>query len=263
MVVAAAAAGGGGMIPARIAAGVVAGAGWHALVQLAGRADGAGLATTLALLAVLGWALLRAGHGVSSTGLTVTLLALGVAAVSGITLLEIIVLVAALGWCALGAWRWPPMLLALLGVPMLPTLDVLVAGPLRRISAVLTTWLLRGNGIDVSLEGVALQWQGKQLLFDGPCSGVRMLWALLVLACAAGVIQRMPPARFALLLAATVIVAVVGNALRAASLFYLEAGFVTAIGGPVAHEAIGLAAFAIVAGGAVALLARGRVVAWR
>ncbi len=251
------------MIPARIAAAIVAAAGWHALVHLAGRADGVGLATTLALLAALGGVLLRADHGVPAGGLVIALLALGGAGVAGIPLLEIVVLVAALGWCAIGRWRWPPMLLALLAVPMLPTLDVLVAGPLRRVSAMLTTWLLRGNGIDVTLEGVALQWQGRQLLFDGPCSGVRMLWALLVLACLGGVLQRMPPARFAVLLGATVAVAVVGNALRAASLFYLETGFVTAMRGPVAHEAIGLAAFAIAAVAALALLTRGRVVAWR
>ncbi len=251
------------MIPARIAAAIVAGAGWHALVALAGRADGVGLATTLALLAALGWALLRAEHGVPVTGLLVALVALGGAGVGGIVLLEMIVLVAALCWCAIGAWRWPPMLLALLAVPMLPTLDVLVAGPLRQVSAMLTTLMLRGNGIDVTLEGVALHWQGRQLLFDGPCSGVRMLWALLVLAGAAGVIQRMPPLRFGVLLVTTVGVAVVGNALRAASLFYLEAGFVTRLQGPVAHEAIGLAAFAMSAVGAVLLLARGRVVAWR
>jgi hypothetical protein len=47
-------AGGGGVIPARIAAVIVAGGGWHGLSLLAGRADGVGLATTLALLAALG-----------------------------------------------------------------------------------------------------------------------------------------------------------------------------------------------------------------
>jgi exosortase/archaeosortase family protein len=51
-------------------------------------------------------------------------------------------------------------------------------------------------------------------------------------------------------------VAVVGNALRAASLFYVESGFVPMIHGPLAHEVVGLAAFGLVASGAAVLLAR-------
>lgn len=242
------------MIPARGAAAMVGGAGWHGVWLLAGRADGVGLATTLALLAALGWALLRATHGVRAGGLVVALLASGAAAMTGVALIEMGVLVAALCWCAMPRLSWPVLALALLAVPILPTLDVLVAGPLRRVSALLTAALLRLNGIGVTLEGVALDWHGRQLLFDGPCSGVRMLWALLVLASLAGAIRQAPPLRFALLLAGAVAVAIVGNALRAASLFYVESGFVPMMQGPVAHEAVGLAAFAIVAGAAVLLL---------
>lgn len=244
------------MIPAQIAAALVAGSGWHGLWLLAGRADGVGLATTLALLAALGWALLRACHEVRTGGLIVALLGNGAAAMSGVALIEIGAVVAALAWCAMARLRLSVLMLALLAVPILPTLDMLLAWPLRRMSALLTAAMLRLNGIGVTLEGVALEWHGRQLLFDGPCSGVRMLWALLVLACLAAAIRGLPPVRFALLLAGAVVVAIIGNALRAASLFYVESGFVPMIHGPVAHEAVGLAAFAIAAGGALALVSR-------
>ncbi len=247
------------MIPARIAAAIVAGSGWHGLWLLAGRADGVGLTTTLALLAALAWSLAHAKHEVHGGTVLVALLASGVAAMTGVALIEIGVVVAAMCRCAMPRVRWPVLALALLAVPILPTLDVLVSGPLRRVSALLTVGLLRLNGIGVALEGVALEWHGRELLFDGPCSGVRMLWALLVLASLAGTVFRMPPLRFALLLAGAVAVAIIGNALRAASLFYVESGFIPMMQGPVVHEAVGLAAFAIVAGAAVLLLARRRV----
>lgn len=243
-----------GMIPARCAAVAVAASGWHALVLLAGRADGVGLATTVALAAALGWTLVRADHAVRTERLIVAVLAIAVAALTGVALIEIGATIAALLWCAVPRLRWPVLALALLAVPILPTLDVLFAWPLRRVSALLTVGMLRMNGIGVQLNGVALEWHGQQLLFDGPCSGIRMLWAMLVLASLAAAIKRLPPIRFALLLVGAVVVAILGNALRAAGLFYLESGFVPVLQGPVTHEAVGLAAFALVGGVGLALM---------
>ena len=71
--------------------------------------------------------------------------------------------------------------------------------------------------------------------------------------------HRDPSLRFALLLLGAVAVAIVGNALRAASLFYVESGFIPMLHGPVVHEAVGIAAFAFVAGPAVLLLSRQRI----
>lgn len=249
------------MIPARYAAAIVAGAGWHGLALLAGRADGAGLATTLTLVVLLAWALRRASHWVSDLRSLMALAAIVAAAATGIALPQIAAVVFALTLCALPRPRPPLMALALLAVPMLPTLDMLLAWPLRRVSAFITVALLRLNGIGVGLEGVAIEWHGRQLLFDGPCSGVRMLWAMLVLACLIAGIRRLPLTRFLLLLGAATGVAVIGNALRAASLFYLESGFVPALTSPAVHEAVGLAAFALVGGGTLALLARRKIAA--
>jgi exosortase len=249
------------MIPARIAALLVAGGGWHGLWLLAGRADGVGLATTLALAAALGWALVRADHGVRPREVALMLAGSALAAASGIALLQIGAVVAGLYRCASRRPQWPVLALALLAVPMLPTLDMLVAWPLRRAAAMTTAGLLRLNGVGVGIDGVALEWHGRRLLFDGPCSGVRMLWALLVLGSLAAALGRASPLRFAAMLAAAVAVAMAGNALRAASLFYIEAGFVAVPGGPAMHEVVGLAAFAVTAVAAVSLLTRRGVAA--
>lgn len=40
---------------------------------------------------------------------------------------------------------------------------------------------------------------------------------------------------------------IAGNAIRAASLFYVENGFVAHLSGPIAHEAVGIVSFGLLA----------------
>ena len=163
------------------------------------------------------------------------LLAAGIAAVS-VALLCRFLAGATLPWAPLAA-------LVLLALPVLPTLDFYLAYPMRLVGAALAAALLRLNGMAVTVEGVALSWNGSLLLFDAACSGIRMLWATLFLvsgiALAAGFTLR----RYARALAISIAMAIAANAVRAASLFYIENGFVMRLQGPVAHEAVGLAAF--------------------
>lgn len=148
---------------------------------------------------------------------------------------------------------WPPLAgLALLALPVLPSLDFYLAYPMRLAGAVLTAALLRLNGIAVGVDGIALNWNGSLLLFDAACSGVRMLWASLFLVSGVGLVAGFGPGRYARALVLAIALAIAGNAVRAASLFYVENGFVERLQGPVAHEAVGLAAFLLLA---LALLA--------
>jgi len=154
--------------------------------------------------------------------------------------------------------RPPPALfgLALLALPVLPTLEFYLAFPLRLASAGLTAGLLQANGLAVSVEGVALRWGDRLIQFDAPCSGVHMLWAALFLASAVGFLDRFGPERYLAALAIALVLAVAGNALRAASLFYVESGIVTTGMPAAAHDAIGLAAFAMTAMAFVAIVRR-------
>lgn len=255
-------------MPARLALLLVAAACWDAWRLLAGRvADMSGALLVLALLGALAWGRRRAevDARVPPGLLTLALLGYALASLAGSPLLQIGVAVAA---TTLVAWhgtdrrlpRLPLVGLALLALPVVPTLDFLLAWPMRRVSALLTAGLLRLNGVAVDVEGVALVWQGRLLLFDGPCSGVRMLWASLVLASVLALAGRFAPWRYAQALVLASGIAVAGNALRAASLFYLENGFVAPLAGPVAHEAVGLMAFVLLAVATMAAL-RGR--RWR
>lgn len=147
-----------------------------------------------------------------------------------------------------GGLAWAPLAgLALLALPVLPSLDFYLAYPMRLAGAVLTAALLRLNGIAVGVEGVALSWNGSLLLFDSACSGVRMLWASLFLVSGIGLAAGLRTGHYTRSLALAVALAIAGNAVRAASLFYVENGFVEGLQGPVAHEAVGLAAFLLLA----------------
>jgi len=241
-------------MPVRIALAVVLVACWDAWRLLAGRVeDAAGATMLLVLLGGLGWRLwrMRPGTRISAPMLAGLLVAYAVATWTGPALLQIgtaVMAVTILLWGdARPAQRWPVIGAALLALPILPTLDFLLAYPLRRISVLITAALLRMNGMGVSVEGVALDWHGQRLLFDGPCSGVKMLWAALMLASLIAFAQGAGLLRYAGLLAIAVAAAVVGNALRAASLFYIQNGFIAPLQGPVAHEAVGIAAFAMLA----------------
>lgn len=247
------------MIPARTALVLLAVACWDAWRLLAGRATDP---AELLLIGVLGggfaWRIWRPGtRQVRALPLAAMLAAYAIACITGPALLQIGVAAAATLMAATVGTRLPrlPMLgLATLLLPVLPTLDFLLAYPLRIVSAAITVGLLRANGLDVGQNGIALEWQGQSLLFDGPCSGVRMLWAALVLASIVALAGQQGPFGYARSLLIAMTVAVFGNALRAASLFYVEHGQVEQLRGDAAHEAIGVIAFALVAVGLLAAL---------
>lgn len=147
-----------------------------------------------------------------------------------------------------GDMPWAPLLgLGLLALPVLPSLDFYLAYPMRLVCAQLAGALLRLNGIGVTVEGVALNWNGSLLLFDAACSGIRMLWASLFLVSGIGLAAGFAPFPYARALAIAVVAALAGNAVRAASLFYVENGFVERLQGPAGHEAVGIVSFLFLA----------------
>ncbi len=143
---------------------------------------------------------------------------------------------------------WAPLAgLVLLALPVLPSLDFYLAYPMRLAGAGLAAALLRLNGLAVGVEGVALSWNGSLLLFDAACSGIRMLWASLFLVSGIALAAGFGPGRYARAAAIAIMLAIVGNAVRAASLFYVENGFVERLQGPAGHEAVGILSFLMLA----------------
>jgi len=157
-------------------------------------------------------------------------------------------LLAAMALAALAsAWRlgrrMDAALLALcvLALPLAASLQFYGGYPLRVVAGELSVAMLRMNGIAVVREGAMLAWDGRLVSIDAPCSGVKMLWAGLYLAGALAASYRLQALRTlgALLLACVIVVA--ANAVRAASLFHIEAGLLPLP--PWAHQATGVVCF--------------------
>lgn len=150
--------------------------------------------------------------------------------------------------------RRPPVAywgMILIALPVVPSLQFYLGFPARLISASLTVPLLRMNGLSVHREGTYLVWQEQLIQFDAPCSGVTMLWAGVLLTFSLAYLKAFSPLKTLLALVVCGLFILVGNVLRAGSLFYLETGLFPAQASWW-HDAVGVVVFT---GTAVALLA--------
>jgi exosortase/archaeosortase family protein len=142
-----------------------------------------------------------------------------------------------------GTWVHAPTLgLMLLSLPVIPSLQFYFGYPLRVISASLAAPLLQFSGMAVVREGTCLRWGNDLVSVDAPCSGVQMAWVGMYCVCTvAGLLGLSTPRTFALVCLALPLI-LAGNAVRSASLFYLETGIIPLPGW--AHDAAGLVTFA-------------------
>jgi hypothetical protein len=82
-----------------------------------------------------------------------------------------------------------------------------------------------------------------------------MLWASLFLVSGIGLAAGFGPLAYARAVAVAVAAAMIGNAVRAASLFYVENGFVERLHGPAGHEAVGIVSFLLLGAAMLFLVA--------
>ncbi len=189
----------------------------------------------------------RRGFLIAAGGLTAAAIgaALFVAPLAGAVLG-----VAALS-CTVGAVRgadrldWPWTALTALALPIVSSLQFYLGYPLRLVAASASAITLSAVGIFVEQNGTALTWAGRSVMVDAPCSGVHMLWAGMFFASVLAALRSMGGARFAALLAWSVLVVVAANALRNTVLFVKEAGIVALPAW--AHDGVGVVAFTLAA----------------
>jgi exosortase/archaeosortase family protein len=153
--------------------------------------------------------------------------------------------------CALSQLRFGrclhPGILGLLylSLPVIPSLQFYGGYPLRAFLAAFTAPILRMSGYAVVQEGTCLNWAGKLIWVDAPCSGIRMLWVGLYLTCTLVCLYELSPLKTLLALAAALVVIMFGNVFRATALFYVEAGNFEVPHWT--HDYAGVVAFAVVA----------------
>ena len=143
--------------------------------------------------------------------------------------------------------------LGLLGLPMASSLQFYLGYPLRIASGAVALVLLRLGGVAVDREGVYLRAGGELVMIDAPCSGMRMLWAALLLACCLSALFRLRARSSLLAAGAAALLAVLGNGLRTSALFWADTNAPQLPA--YSHAGIGAVAFAMLA---VALFAVAR-----
>ena len=127
--------------------------------------------------------------------------------------------------CRLNCGHWSLLLLSL---PLVASLNFYLGYPLRLVVAQFAVSLLSINGFPVSAEGTSLLWHNQLIEIDAPCSGIKMLWAALYLAAVQLSLRKSSLTQALLYLVFAATAAVLANVLRVTSLFYLEAGIITA-----------------------------------
>jgi exosortase/archaeosortase family protein len=159
---------------------------------------------------------------------------------------------AAIAFLAVGSslhyWRWGCFFnagvwgLLVLGTPLMSSVQFYLGYPLRVLVGYLSAPLIHLSGFTVTVEGTLLNWGGKLVEIDAPCSGIRMLWTGMFLSFLLAAAYRWRPGRTFLYGMAAAVAVVSANVMRAAALFYIEA--VTLPFPPWAHSAVGVVVFA-------------------
>jgi exosortase/archaeosortase family protein len=153
--------------------------------------------------------------------------------------------------------------LLLLALPVVPSLQFYGGYPLRVLTGRVAAPLLQLSGFAVTAEGTCLNFGGQAIWIDAPCSGIRMLWVGLFLACTLVALYELRLLHALIALTGAGVVIVAGNIFRAVALFYVEAKIIEVPAWT--HEATGVASFLFVAAGIVVFieaLRKGRAM-WR
>jgi exosortase/archaeosortase family protein len=137
--------------------------------------------------------------------------------------------------------------LMIVSLPLIASLQFYGGFPIRVITAFVSSHLLGLLGYDVHPQGTLLFWLGEVIAVDAPCAGIKMLWTGLYLNFTLAAWRELGFFATWLSTSFTLFSVFVGNIFRATLLFFTESGIVNAP--DVAHEAIGIMVFAIVAFG--------------
>jgi exosortase/archaeosortase family protein len=149
------------------------------------------------------------------------------------------------------AFHMPMWGLLILSLPVIPSLQFYLGYPLRVCSGAITAPLLQLSGFAVVQEGSCLRYGAELLAIDAPCSGVHMLWTGLFLTFSMAWYRRLNNWKTIMFAAFTVLAIIPANALRAASLFFVESAQRQLP--PWCHEIVGLTVFAMLAVGLLCL----------
>lgn len=139
--------------------------------------------------------------------------------------------------------------LMLLSIPLVASLNFYFGYPMRLLASFLAAAMLNLGGLAVSAQGAEIVCNSSIVGIDQPCSGIKMLWVALYLAATLSSLFRFNSGKTINMLLVALAMAIVANAIRVSSLFYIETKIIDV--GPhwhgFVHSGIGVASFALLA----------------
>ncbi|TWT97591.1 tetratricopeptide repeat protein [Botrimarina colliarenosi] len=143
------------------------------------------------------------------------------------------------GWRTL-VWSAPALLLLCFAAPLPASMENVMGAPLRSLGATLSSGVLRVLGEPAVAEGATILLNEHQLDVEQACSGLRMFYGIAALAVCVVAYSRPPAWQAAILLLATLPIAVLTNVLRIVSLALLHLQFTGKVAGQLGHDYAGL-----------------------
>ena len=128
-----------------------------------------------------------------------------------------------------------------LSLPVIASVQFYLGYPLRVLAAEASAMALRALDFAVTREGSLLHWRGETIMVDTPCGGVHMLWVGFYLAASLAIWSRLGNLRALGLFAATLVLVIGANVIRATALFFKESGIIALPGWT--HAGIGALLF--------------------
>lgn len=112
--------------------------------------------------------------------------------------------------------------LCLLALPVVATMQFYLGYPLRMLVTHSCVSLLSLAGYVVRCSGTDLICGNQVIGIDPACSGIRMLWTGLFVGFTLAALRRISAVKTCTLCAATIVIVIAGNLMRASMLFFLE-----------------------------------------
>ena len=139
--------------------------------------------------------------------------------------------------------------LLLLSLPLMASMQFYLGYPLRSTVTAMAAPMLQLGGLAVVPEGACLNWSGRVISVDAPCSGVKMLWTGMFLCFTLACWFRLNWLRTIVATVFSVAAILLGNLIRAVALFYLEADLLPLPErfSNAAHSAVGVMMFLLTA----------------
>ena len=149
-------------------------------------------------------------------------------------------LVLAFGGWRLLWWALPGLVFLFFMLPLPPSINVIMAGPLQTMATAASTALLQATGLPVLSEGHVIYVGTQPLEVARACNGLSMLLSFVTLITATTILVRTRPLwERIILMLSTVPIALVANILRIAATAWAYHVFGAKFGDKIAHDTAG------------------------